>query len=110
MEDFLVEFHRRRRVEAPSRLAGMGQSWLRFCSWFARLGAARWAYVGGLGGLGYATALAIILAAPKHTPPGLPEGTLPVSHVTAPAEKPVEQLDALDLRPSAQGRTGEQEF
>jgi hypothetical protein len=107
LEDFLVEFHRRRRTEAV-RTTGLTATWARFSAWFSSLGAARWAYPVGMA---YATALALLLALPKDDPSPQPPA-VPVKNEVTPAkdDKAVEQLDALDLRPSSQGHTGEQEF
>ncbi|QJE95087.1 hypothetical protein [Luteolibacter luteus] len=105
-DDFLREFHQRRREEEALKTGPAG--WLRRASaWFSNLGASRWAYGAGLA---YATVMALFLLAPDTTPvQSAPP--VPVNYKVAPAEPAaVEQLEALDLRPSSQGSTGEQEF
>jgi hypothetical protein len=105
-DDFLREFHQRRREEEALKVGPSG--WLRRASaWFSNLGASRWAYGAGLA---YATVMALFLLAPDSTQVQ-PAPSVPVNYKVAPAEPAaVEQLDALDLRPSSQGSTGEQEF
>jgi hypothetical protein len=105
-DDFLREFHQRRREEEALKTGPAG--WLRRASaWFSNLGASRWAYGAGLA---YATVMALFLLAPD-TAPVQSAPSVPVNYKVAPAEPAVvEQLEALDLRPSSQGSTGEQEF
>jgi hypothetical protein len=61
--------------------------------------------------LAYAAVMALFLLAPDTgSEPGAP-ATTPVGHEVKSSEPAaVEQLEALDLRPSTQGSTGEQEF
>ncbi len=105
-DDFLREFHQRRREEEALKSSPAG--WLRRLSaWFSNLGASRWAYGAGLA---YATVTAMFLLVPDAAPEQAAP-PVPVHYKVAPAEPAaVEQLDALDLRPSSQGSTGEQEF
>ncbi len=105
-DDFLREFHQRRREEEMLKSGPSG--WLRrFSGWFSNLGASRWAYGAGLA---YATVAALFLLVPD-APREQAAPPVPVHYKVAPAEPAaVEQLDALDLGPSSQGSTGEQEF
>ena len=105
-DDFLREFHQRRREEEALKAGPAG--WIRWASaWFSNLGGSKWAY--GIG-LAYATVAAAFLLAPNASQEQ-PAAPVPVNYKVAPAEPaPVEQLDALDLRPFSQGSTGEQEF
>lgn len=105
-DGFLREFHQRLRAEEAQQ-KGLAGWWRKTSAWFSDLGASKWAYAGGLA---YATVAALLLTVPSGEKAALPAAT-PVSHEMKSIEPAtVEQLDALDLRPSAQGRTGEQEF
>jgi hypothetical protein len=76
-------------------------------SWASGLGASKWAYGAGLA---YAGAAALFLLSPSPVQVQ-PAPTVPARYQVEPAEPTaVEQLDAVDLRPSSQGSTGEQEF
>lgn len=106
MEDFLVEFHRRRRQEAV-RTTGLAANWQRFSDWFSNIGTSQKIYAGGLA---YATILAALLLAPRENPEQA-QPSVPVRNEVVPAkEKPVQQLEELDLSPASKGHTGEQEF
>ncbi|HEY1123140.1 MAG TPA: hypothetical protein VGE67_16120 [Haloferula sp.] len=105
-DDFLREFHQRRRAEEAQQ-RGLAGWWRKASAWFSDLGGSKWAYAGGLA---YATIVAIAMTVPRGQEV-VPTATTPVSHEVKSIEPAaVEQLDALDLRPSTQGRTGEQEF
>lgn len=107
MEDFLREFHMRRREEAMQKGSRTGL-WERFTAWLAEPGLAKWAYGAGVA---YAAVLAVVVSLPKGQEVDQPS-LQPVSH---PVVEPLEtaaptQLDELDLRPSSEGKLGEQEF
>jgi hypothetical protein len=106
LDDFLRDFHQRRREE-ESRKAGPAGWWHRLSAWATDLGASKWAYGAGLA---YATVMALFLLSPD--PVQVQQApVVPAKYQVQPAEPAViEQLDALDLRPSSQGTTGEQEF
>jgi hypothetical protein len=106
-EDFLREFHQRRRSEEALK-RGPAIWWRQATAWFSDLGASKWAYGAGLA---YAAVAALFLLVPDNgSEPGAPAAT-PVGHeVKSNGPAAVEQLEALDLRPSSQGSTGEQEF
>ena len=106
LDDFLRDFHQRRREE-ESLKAGPAGWWHRVSSWASGLGASKWAYGAGLA---YATVMALFLLSPD--PVQVQQApVVPAKYQVQPAEPAViEQLDALDLRPSSQGTTGEQEF
>lgn len=106
-DDFLREFHQRRRAEEALK-RGPASWWRQASAWFSNPGASKWAYGAGLA---YASVMALFLLAPDSAPEqGAPAPT-PVAHEVKSIEPAtVEQLEALDLRPSTQGRTGEQEF
>lgn len=104
-DDFLREFHQRRRAEEASR-KGLAGWWKQASEWVSQMGASKWAYGGGLA---YAAIAAVWLLNPESAQVQQAPPATNVGHeVKAPA--PMEQLDALDLRPSTQGSTGEQEF
>ena len=105
-DDFLREFHQRRRAEEASR-KGVAGWWKQTSEWFSNLGASKWAYGGGLA---YAALAAVWLLAPKDSDFQQPPAPTNVGHEVKAQAPVVEQLDALDLRPSTQGSTGEQEF
>lgn len=112
-EDFLVDFHRRRREEEV-RKTGLAGVWTRFSSWVSGLGGAKWAYAGGVAYIGVMAALVLapregVPQGPAATPVNFPEAK-PVAIPTPQQESKVEQLQDLDLRPSAQGNRGEQVF
>lgn len=105
-DDFLRDFHQRRRAE-ESLKAGPAGWWRRASAWMSDLGASKWAYGAGLA---YATVMALFLLSPDQiqvqTAP-----LVPAKYQVEPVEQTeVEQLNALDLGPSSQGSTGEQEF
>jgi len=105
-DDFLREFHQRLRAE-EARQKGLAGWWRKTSAWFSDLGASKWAYAGGLA---YATIVAVAMTVPRGQDV-VPAASTPVSHEVKSIEPAaVEQLDALDLRPSTQGKTGEQEF
>lgn len=107
MEDFLREFHIRRREEAMQ--GGARRSlWARFTEWLAEPGLAKWAYGAGVA---YAAVLAVVISLPRGQEVQQP-ALQPVSHpVMVPAADDVPtQLGELDLRPSSEGTLGEQEF
>ena len=106
-DDFVREFHQRRRAEEaqPGGLAGW---WKKTSAWISDLGASKWAYGGGLA---YVGIVSLFLLVPKGSQVQPNAAPTPVGHEVKSSEPvTVEQLDALDLRPAAQGRTGEQEF
>lgn len=105
-DDFLREFHQRRREEEALKSGPSG--WMRRASvWISSLGASKWAYGAGLA---YATIMALFLLAPDNAQVQSAP-SVPVKYQVAPAEPAVvEQLEALDLSPATQGTTGEQEF
>jgi hypothetical protein len=106
LDDFLRDFHQRRRAEEALKTGPAGW-WHRLSSWFSGLGASKWAYPLGLAYAG-AAALFLLSPSPVHVQPS---PAVPAKYQVEPAEPtPVEQLDAVDLRPSSQGTTGEQEF
>ncbi len=107
-EDFLVEFHRRRREEEAA-LTGITGLWKRFSLWFSNLGAAKSKWVYGAG-VAYASIAALFLLSPEGTQvQPLPVAPVDFRVEPAPALE-MEQLEELDLRPSTQGSTGEQVF
>jgi hypothetical protein len=109
MDDFLREFHMRRREEAMSE-RGFGAWWSRFTGWLSEPGASKWAYGAGMA---YAAILIAFMAGER---PLDREGLnlKPVNHQIVvpvqPAAAGVQQLGELDLRPDSAGSTGEQEF
>ena len=106
LDDFLRDFHRRRREEEALKTGPAGW-WHRLSSWASGLGASKWAYGAGLA---YAGAAALFLLSPNPVQVQ-PSSAVPAKYQVEPAEPTVvEQLDAVDLRPSSQGTTGEQEF
>jgi hypothetical protein len=106
-DGFLREFHQRRRAE-EAQLGGFAGWWKKASAWFSDLGASKWAYGGGLA---YVGIVSLFLLVPKGTQVQPNPGATQIGHeVKSAAPATVEQLDALDLRPSTQGRTGEQEF
>lgn len=105
-DDFLREFHQRRRAEEALKRGPAGW-WKRTSEWVSGLGGSKWAYGGGLA---YAAAAAFFLLAPKSPDvPQAPAATT-VGHQVKATPQVVEQLNALDLRSTAQGQIGEQEF
>ncbi|WP_265594803.1 hypothetical protein [Haloferula sp. BvORR071] len=106
LDDFLRDFHQRRREEEALK-SGPAGWWHRLSSWASGLGASKWAYGAGLA---YAAAMALFLLSPRHEQVQ-PIAPTPAKYQVEPAEAvPVEQLDALDWRPNSTGTTGEQEF
>lgn len=105
-DDFLREFHQRRRAEELTR-KGPAAWWKQTSGWFSNLGASKWAY--GVG-LAYASAAALFLMVPQSPDAQQLPSATNVGHEVKSKPLVVEQLDALDLRPSTQGSTGEQEF
>lgn len=105
-DDFLREFHQRRREE-ESRQQGLAGWWRKASAWVSDLGASKWAYAGGLA---YAAIAAFVLLIPQEQEVGASPATNVGHEVKTDEPAVVEQLDALDLRPSTQGSTGEQEF
>jgi len=106
-QDFLCEFHHRQRQQAVKK-AGIMKYVEAFSSWLSDLGPAKWAYSAGIA---YASITAAFLLMPKEAEKeDLPAA--PVRHEVVPAAPalPLEQLDKLDLTPSAQGSSGEQAF
>lgn len=106
-DDFLREFHQRRREEEALKRGPLG--WVKqLGEWISGLGSSKWAYGAGLA---YASVMALFLLAPDGGQVKQSPAMTPVGHeVKSVAPASVEQLEALDLRPSSQGRTGEQEF
>ncbi len=104
-DDFLREFHQRRRVEESMKRGPAGW-WKQASEWVSNLGASKWAYGGGMA---YAAIAAVWLLAPKGADTQ-PPPAINVGHEVKSPAPAVEQLDALDLRSTTQGRTGEQEF
>lgn len=105
-DDFLREFHQRRRAEEALKRGPAGW-WKQASEWFSGLGGSKWAYGGGLA---YAAAAAFFLLAPKSPDVQQAPAATTVGHEVKATAPVVEQLDALDLRSTTQGRTGEQEF
>jgi len=106
LDDFLRDFHQRRRAEEALK-AGPAGWWHRLSSWSAGLGTSRWLYGAGLA---YAGVAALFLLSPNSVQVQ-PTPISPAKYQVEPAEPlKVEQLDALDWRPSSPGTTGEQEF
>ncbi|WP_367871626.1 hypothetical protein [Luteolibacter sp. Populi] len=106
LDDFLRDFHQRRRAEEALKTGPAGW-WHRLSSWASGLGASKWAYGAGLA---YAGVAALFLLSPNSVQVQ-PTPIAPAMYKVEPAEPlKVEQLDALDWRPSSQGTTGEQEF
>lgn len=106
-DDFLREFHQRRRAEEALK-RGPASWWRQASAWLSDLGASKWAYGAGLA---YASVMALFLLAPDTGSDAGAPATTPVGHEVKSSEPAaVEQLEALDLRPSTQGSTGEQEF
>lgn len=107
MEDFLREFHLRRREEAMAE-RGIGGWMRRLGQWFAAPGAAKWAYGAGAA---YAAVMLMVVLAPREQEVIGPAGKDAQYREIVPVESgSVEQLQQLDLRPESQGTTGEQEF
>lgn len=109
MDDFLREFHMRQREEALTE-RGVGAMWSRFTGWLSEPGASKWAYGAGLA---YAAVLIAFMTGERPVDmDGL--NSVPTSHQIVvpanPAAAGVQQLDELDLRPTSEGSTGEQEF
>lgn len=108
MDDFLKEFHQRRREEAVAE-HGVSVWWNRFTSWLSEPGASKWAYGAGLA---YATILVAVMVVPQPQESGA--GLEQIDHrVVVPFEPDppaVQQLEELDLRPNSAGKMGEQEF
>jgi hypothetical protein len=105
-DDFLREFHQRRREEEV-RQQGLAGWWRKASAWFSDLGASKWAYGGGLA---YAAVAACVLLIPREQETVTTPPTNVGHEVKLDESAPIEQLKALDLRPSTQGSTGEQEF
>ena len=105
-DGFLREFHQRRRAEEAQQ-RGLAGWWRKASAWFSDLGASKWAYGGGLA---YATIVALLMTVPRGQEMAPAEATKVSHEVKSIEPAAVEQLDALDLRPSTQGSTGEQEF
>ena len=107
MEDFLREFHLRRREEAVQQGSRL-TLWQQFTEWLADPGWAKWACGAGVA---YAAVMAVVLSLPQGQEFEQP-ALQPVNHpVMAPAEgAPPSQLGELDLRPTSEGTLGEQEF
>ena len=106
MDDFLREFHMRRREEAVTE-KGFSALWSRFTGWLSEPGMSKWAY-GGV--VAYAAVMIAFMAGER---PLDVEGlnTTPVKHqIVEPVPPAVQQLEELDLRPSSLGSTGDQEF
>lgn len=107
MDDFLREFHHRRREEAMEE-RGISFHWKQFMAWLSEPGMAKWAYGAGVA---YAAALAFVLSAPQDTQTeSLVPETIDHRVVAPPQASPAGQLNELDLRPDTQGILGEQEF
>lgn len=105
-DDFLREFHQRRREEEAA-VSGPA-AWMKQASaWFSDLGGSKWAY--GLG-LGYAAIAAAFLLTPNSDPIQQNTPTNVGLEIRLDESAEIEQLPSLDLRPSTQGMTGEQEF
>ncbi len=106
-DDFLREFHQRRRAE-EARNRGLKGWWKDASAWLGERLTSKWAYGAGLA---YAAVMAAFLLS---APSGEQVGNLPATNVgheirsVEPIQ--VEQLQSLDLRPSSEGSTGEQEF
>lgn len=106
-DGFVREFHQRRRAE-EARPRGLAGWWKSASTWVSDLGASKWAYGGGLA---YVGIVSLFLLVPKGSQVQPNPGAIQIGHEVKPAvPATVEQLDALDLRPATQGRTGEQEF
>lgn len=107
MDDFLREFHMRRREEAMTE-KGFRALWSRFTGWLSEPGMSKWVY-GGV--VAYAAVMVAFMTGER---PLDVEGlnATPVKHqIVEPVVSPgVQQLDELDLRPSSLGSTGDQEF
>lgn len=107
-QDFLVEFHHRQRVKATSASSISGL-FARIRDGFSDLGPSKWVYGAGLA---YAALTVGFFLAPNSADQGMPE-TAPVHRLIPaepPASRPLQQLDHLDLDPSARGNSGEQVF
>ncbi|MCH7226314.1 hypothetical protein [Haloferula sp. A504] len=107
MEDLLREFHLRRREEAVQQGSRL-TLWQRFNEWLADPGWAKWACGAGVA---YAAVMVMVLSMPRGQQIEQP-ALQPVNHpVTVPAEDTTpSQLGELDLRPTSEGKLGEQEF
>ncbi len=103
-QDFLREFHHNQRVEAAAKSAP-SVFFERVRSWFSEVSPSRWAYGAGLA---YATAAIVFFLVPRGAETDVMP-TAPVSHQVVPAPG-LEQLEQLDLSPSTEGISGEQEF
>ncbi len=112
VDDFVREFNQRRREEAV-RTGGFEALWRQATLWLEEISAARWAY--GVG-VSYALVLLAFILVPGPREQQQQQLELePASYQvleSTPADErlPTEQLEALDLRPSAGGATGDQEF
>jgi hypothetical protein len=106
LDDFLRDFHQRRRQEEALKEGPAGW-WHRMTSWASEVGTSKWLYGAGLA---YAAAAALFLLSPNPVQVQ-PAPPVPAAYQVEPAESvPVQQLDAIDLRPTSKGTTGEQEF
>lgn len=101
MEDFLHEFHQRRRRETVERAESLPW-WKRVGEWFGDQGLAKWAYGAGLA---YAAAMAVALMVPQSNPAESPAPQPVHRTIESPS-----QLEELDLRSDAEGELGEVEF
>lgn len=92
----------RQREEAVKE-RGFGAIWSRLTAWISEPGMSKWVY-GGV--VGYAAVMFAVMTGER---PIEVEGlsTQPASNAVV---IPVQQLEELDLRPSSEGSTGEQEF
>lgn len=107
MDDFLREFHHRRREEAMEE-RGFGRQWKQFLNWLTEPGMAKWAYGGGIA---YAAVLAIVMTAPSSPQADSLVPEVIDHRVVAPAPvAPASQLQELDLRPNTEASLSEQEF
>ena len=106
-QDFLCEFHQRRREESV-RSPGLVSFFGRASEWISDLGSSKWAYGAGLA---YASVMGFALLTPREADVEK-MAPVPVNYQIVPAPSPptVEQLNQLDLSPSTQGITGEQVF
>jgi hypothetical protein len=107
MEDFLREFHQRRREEAMGE-RGFAAWWKRLGERLMAPGAARWAY--GAGAAYAAVMITVVLLPRQQEVVSPPTQDVEYREVTPVDTEPVQQLDQLDLRPESEGKTGEQVF
>jgi hypothetical protein len=105
-QDFLGEFHQRQRQRAVSN-SGFAGLWNRATAWFAGVRPTGWVYGAGLA---YATVTIALLVIPREAGVEQAPATPVIYQEDRVDEKPLEQLNQLDLSPETQGSIGELVF